>query len=164
MTLSLLKHILLVLMITPLLLYCGDDTPGNDRVEPKQQKGRQIEPEEQVIIYDSDQEIARVDVALARTESERNTGLMNVYEMPFDTGMLFIFDDEQPRSFWMVNTPISLDILFLNRHREIVRIRTNTTPFSERQVTSELPAQYVLEVNAGFCREHDIREGMRMDW
>ncbi|MEX0679981.1 MAG: DUF192 domain-containing protein [Balneolales bacterium] len=115
-------------------------------------------------IYEGDREAARVDVALAQTEEERNSGLMGVDAMPFNTGMLFLFDGEKPRSFWMVNTPLSLDILFINSNREIIRIRNNTTPYSDREITSEGPAQYVLEVNAGFTREYDIREGMRITW
>lgn len=137
---------------------CGD----SEEASPHQ--GRSIDPEHTVVIYDGEQEITRVQVALARTESERNTGLMDVQEMPFDTGMLFLFDDEQERSFWMVNTPLSLDIIFLNSNREIVRIQTHTTPYSDRQVTSDVPAQYVLEVNAGFAREFDLHEGMHLEW
>ncbi len=147
-----------VLLLSFILLSCKGEE------DPTEPRGRTINPDHLVIIYDDSETVTEVHVALARTESERTTGLMNVYEMPFDTGMLFLFDNEQPRSFWMANTPLSLDILFLDQNREIVRIRTNTIPYSERQVTSELPAQYVLEVNAGFVREHDIREGMRIDW
>jgi uncharacterized protein len=83
--------------------------------------------------------VASVRVALAQTEQERNSGLMDVRDMPFDTGMYFLFDDEQPRSFWMANTPLSLDILFINSEQRIVRIHTRTVPFSESQIRSELP-------------------------
>lgn len=108
--------------------------------------------------------MAEVHIALAQTETERNTGLMDVQQMPFDAGMLFIFDDESPRSFWMANTPLSLDILFADRQRRIVRIHTRTIPYSDRQIRSEYPAMYTLEVNAGFVNEHDIREGMYLNW
>jgi len=140
------------------LASCNDS--GDDPVR----QGRSISPDHTVTIYDGDNSVTEVHVAIADSESERNEGLMDVHEMAFDTGMLFLFDDEQPRSFWMANTPLSLDIIFMNANREIIRIRTNTTPYSERQVTSEVPAQFVLEVNAGFVREYDLREGMRMEW
>lgn len=126
--------------------------------------GRVITPTHLVEILSENKErvVAEVNVALAQTESERNIGLMDVHNLPFDSGLYFIFETEAQRSFWMANTPLSLDILFINRENRIVRIHTNTTPFSERQIRSELPAKYTLEVNAGFVREFDIREGMHV--
>ncbi|MDG5766634.1 DUF192 domain-containing protein [Balneolales bacterium ANBcel1] len=153
------KLAITLLVLTLTAVSCSEEVD-----ETVQQRGRTITPEAEAVIYDGDEQVVTVQVALAQTDLERSTGLMDVHELPFDSGMLFLFDDERPRSFWMVNTPISLDILFLDSNRKIVRIRTNTTPFSERQITSELPARYVLEVNAGFTREHDIREGMRLEW
>ncbi len=136
----------------------------NSKENPTEPLGRTINPDHQVTIYDGDETVTVVYVALARTASERRTGLMDVHELPFDTGMLFLYDDERLRSFWMANTPLSLDMLFLNRNREIVHIRRNTTPYSKQSISSKLPAQYVLEVNAGFVWVYDIRKGMRMDW
>lgn len=128
--------------------------------------GRTITPTDTLHILNAQQDrvVAEVHIALAQTETERNTGLMDVQQMPFDAGMLFIFDDESPRSFWMANTPLSLDILFADRQRRIVRIHTRTIPYSDRQIRSEYPAMYTLEVNAGFVNEHDIREGMYLNW
>lgn len=148
----------LVLLLATVTQCNGDEETGTmDR-----HAGRQVEPTHSLEILDERQErvVARVRVALAQTDQERNAGLMDVREMPFDTGMYFLFDDEEPRSFWMANTPLSLDILFADRNHRIVRIHTRTVPFSERQIRSELPAKYTLEVNAGFVGEHDIREGM----
>ncbi len=124
--------------------------------------GRTIELTHVVEILDEQQDrtVATARVALAQTESERNAGLMDVHDLPHDAGMYFIFDEEEPRSFWMANTPLSLDILFINREHRIVRIHTRTIPFSDRQIRSDYPAMYTLEVNAGFVNEHDIREGM----
>ncbi|MDI6400870.1 DUF192 domain-containing protein [Balneolaceae bacterium ANBcel3] len=132
--------------------------------EPTERQGRTIDPNQTVVILDEEgREITEVRVAIADSEYSRNLGLMDVHDLPMDTGMLFIFEDERPRSFWMVNTPLPLDMLFADRHGEIVRIRTNTVPYSDRQVTSGHPAKYVLEVNAGFSYEFDIREGMRIE-
>ncbi len=138
---------------------CNGDT---DTETAERHAGRTVEPTHSLEILNEQQDrvVASVRVALAQTDQERNTGLMDVRHMPFDTGMYFIFENEEPRSFWMANTPLSLDILFVNRQNRIVRIHTRTVPFSERQIRSELPAMYTLEVNAGFVSEHDIREGM----
>jgi uncharacterized membrane protein (UPF0127 family) len=78
--------------------------------------------------------------------------------------MIFLFENNRPRSFWMANTPLSLDILFVNSDLEIVRIHRNTTPFSQESIESERPAKYVVEVNAGYTLRHDITEGHRIDF
>ena len=104
--------------------------------------------------------IAGIQVALADTPEKRNTGLMNIDKLPAQRGMLFLFDEEEPRSFWMANTPVSLDIIFVSSERKIVRIHHSTKPYAETNYRSDEPAQYVVEVNGGFCVEHDIREGM----
>jgi uncharacterized protein len=100
-----------------------------------------------------------VDVAVADTPEKRSLGLMDVRNMPRDKGMLFIFEREENLSFWMANTPLPLDIIFVNRSMQIVRIHHNAQPYSERQFASGEPALYVVEVNAGFCLDHDITEG-----
>ncbi len=60
----------------------------------------------------------------------------------------------------MANTPLALDMLFVNEDLEIVTIHRNTQPFSQRNFTSEIPAKYVIEVNGGYTIRHDIQEGM----
>lgn len=101
-----------------------------------------------------------LEVALADNDDERAAGLMYIRSMGENQGMLFVFQDEQPRSFWMANTPLALDMLFVNESYEIVTIHRNTQPFSQRNFTSEIPAKYVIEVNGGYTIRHDIQEGM----
>lgn len=103
--------------------------------------------------------ITAVDVALALNDEQRQLGLMNVHRLPSNKGMLFIFDEQEPLSFWMANTPLSLDIIFVNEDMQIVRIHSNTRPYSRQQYPSEQPARYVVEVIAGFTAQHDIQEG-----
>ena len=151
------RNTLYLILITT--LFHPSCETGDERSSPR---GRTVEPTHTaVIISEQDNEpITEVKVALARTNDERSAGLMHVYNLPFDTGMYFIFENEAQRSFWMVNTPLSLDILFMNSAHEIVRIHTHTVPFSDRSIRSDYPAQYVLEVNAGFVDEYGIHEGM----
>lgn len=106
--------------------------------------------------------IASIRVAVADEPDERNHGLMDVKNLPADRGMLFIFEEEEPLSFYMANTPLSLDIMFVSSDSTIVRIHQNTSPFSSEQLLSEKPAQYVVETNAGFSILHDIQEGMKV--
>jgi hypothetical protein len=84
-------------------------------------------------------------------------------DLPKLHGMLFLFPREQPLAFWMKNTPLSLDIIFINSARTIVSIAQNTTPFSEKPLPSDSPAQFVLEVNGGFCQRHGVAVGDRME-
>lgn len=108
--------------------------------------------------------ISTIEAAIADDDEERSQGLMDVDELPADKGMLFIFDENKPRSFWMANTPLPLDIIFVNADKTIVRIHHSTQPFSEKNLTSEQPARYVIETNAGYCVSHDIQEGMKVDF
>ncbi len=109
--------------------------------------------------FDGD-EISTIRVAVASDDQSRSQGLMDVTDLPDDAGMLFIFDTNEPRSFWMASTPLSLDIIFANEDFEIVRIHRNTPPYSHDSIQSEEAAKYVVEVNAGYTMRHDITEGM----
>lgn len=106
--------------------------------------------------------LATIQVAVANEPNERNEGLMDVNNLPQDRGMLFIFEEQQPLSFWMANTPLPLDIFFVNKDMEIVRIHRNTQPFTEENFTSDAPAIYAVETNGGFAVAHDIQEGMQI--
>ena len=103
--------------------------------------------------------LALIDIELANTDVLRARGLMYRESIPEYGGMLFLMEREQFQSFWMRNTYISLDILFVNANREIVTIHANTTPLCERGYNSTAPALYVVEVNAGFSERNNIRVG-----
>jgi len=144
-----------------LLLSCNGQADKQTEV----QKTRELSYTANVsFIEQPNEEIISVRAAVADDDDSRSEGLMNVHNLPEDAGMLFIFDSEAPRSFWMANTPISLDIIFVNSEMDIVRIHRNTPPYSHENIVSEAPAKYVVEVNAGFTLNHDIREGMKIDF
>jgi hypothetical protein len=105
---------------------------------------------------------AAIGVEIADDEEQRARGLMWRYAMPDSNGMLFVFDQEEPVSFWMRNTYLPLDIVFVNRAKEIVAIRSNTTPLSDDLLPSNQPVRYVVEVNAWFCASHGIEVGDRI--
>lgn len=98
-------------------------------------------------------------VEVAANDIERGRGLMYRTEMAEDAGMLFVFDGEGDRYFWMKDTPLSLDIIFISASGDIVRIADNTTPFSEKIIPSRAPAKYVLEVLAGTSKRLGFAEG-----
>ena len=98
-------------------------------------------------------------VEVADTAEERRWGLMYRSELEADEGMLFVFPDEKVHSFWMKNTPLSLDIIFMDRRRRVVGIIHDTVPFSTRSVSVGIPSQYALEVRAGLARRKGVVEG-----
>ena len=108
--------------------------------------------------------LATIDVEIAEDERTRALGLMHRYSMNEDQGMLFIMDSEAEQSFWMKDTYIPLDILFVNSQMEIVKIQKRTQPFSQQSIPSVEPAKYVVEVVAGFCSRHNINEGNRIEY
>jgi len=106
-----------------------------------------------------------IDIEIAATDSARERGMMQREGFPNEkSGMLFLFDDEQPRSFWMSNTPVALDILFVSADSQVVNIAKYTTPFSSERYRSGEPAKFVLEVPAGFADSHGILVGDRVRW
>ena len=108
--------------------------------------------------------IASIDVELAESESQQQLGLMYRDTLAENQGMLFLFNNEEVRSFWMKNTILSLDMLFVNASNEIVTIHKYTAPYSEQTYVSTKPAKYVLEVNAGFTDRRKVSVGDRISW
>ena len=98
-------------------------------------------------------------VELATTDEERSRGLMFRKELPEGQGMLFDFFRDQPVSFWMHNTYIPLDMIFIRGDGHILRIAENTEPLSDRLVPSGGPVRAVLEVIAGTARKLGITPG-----
>lgn len=103
--------------------------------------------------------LTSIDIEIADNDYKRARGLMFRKSIPDNAGMLFIHDHEDILSFWMKNTYISLDMIFVNAEKKVVTIHRHTEPLKEWNYTSTKPATYVIEVNAGFCNKHGIKEG-----
>lgn len=101
-------------------------------------------------------------VEVASTDRQRAQGLMLRETMAGDHGMLFVFDAEGDRYFWMKDTPLSLDIIFADADGVIVRIAERTTPFSQKIIPSREAAMFVLELNAGQSEKLGISAGDRL--
>ncbi|GAB5376785.1 MAG: hypothetical protein AcusKO_32470 [Acuticoccus sp.] len=98
-------------------------------------------------------------IEIADDPIERARGLMFREEMARDHGMLFDFGDEAHRDFWMKNTPLPLDIIYIGANGTVVSIAANTTPFSTASIPSGGPARFVLEVNGGVAAEIGLKPG-----
>jgi hypothetical protein len=103
-------------------------------------------------------------VEMARTASQQELGLMNRHALAPDAGMLFPFDPPRPASFWMRNTLIPLDMLFIRPDGTIARIAANTVPMSETPVAVAEPMTAVLEIGGGRAAQLGIQEGDRVSW
>ena len=100
-----------------------------------------------------------IDIEYADTPEERSLGLMYRKGMAENQGMLFIFPEEEERSFYMRNTEFSLDIIYLDKDKKVVSIAKKAKPFDETSLLSEAPAMYVLEINGGLSDKWGIEKG-----
>ena len=116
----------------------------------------------QVVILLQNGEPIHVTVEVVDTPEKRRLGLMYRNELPEFSGMLFIFPQEQLLTFWMKNTPLPLDIIYITVDYTIISIAENTRPYSEAPLPAKQPAKYALEVNAGFCHRHGVVTGDRV--
>lgn len=104
-------------------------------------------------------------VEIADTAQEHALGLMFRDSMPADHGMIFIFPDEAPRSFWMKNTRIPLDIMYFDKDLNMVSLSADTPPCRVARCPSYpsvLPAKYVLELNAGTAASLGVGAGDKL--
>ena len=108
--------------------------------------------------------VTTIDLEIADTPQDRETGMMGRPSLGEKNGMLFVFEQEQYLSFWMMNTLISLDMIFIDANSEIITIHRNTTPFSKESYSAEKLGLYVLEVNSGFCDRYGIVVGQKVEW
>ena len=98
-------------------------------------------------------------VEVADTPSKREMGLMYRTELADDRGMIFVFPGESQQSFWMKNTPRTLDMIFIDRDRKIVGIVEQATPFSLDPRSVDGKSQFVFEINGGLSKRHGFKAG-----
>lgn len=117
-----------------------------------------------VVFETEDGAEARVFVEIADTPAAIERGLMHREHLPADRGMLFIFPREEIHTFWMKNTRIPLDMIFLSAQRDVVGVIAEAEPETTTPRRVSAPSKYVLEVNAGWAEEHGVDEGMSADF
>ncbi len=103
--------------------------------------------------------VSTYSIEIADDAAERAQGLMFREAMPRDHGMYFVYPTGRPVAFWMKNTPLPLDIIYINERGIICSIAADTTPYSEEALPSGCAAQTVLELNAGEAKAAGIRVG-----
>lgn len=113
---------------------------------------------------DSDSIIKTIDIEIADNDYETETGLMYRTKLETNHGMLFIFPDMQMRSFYMKNTKIPLDIIYIDEANTIVSFQKNAKPMNETSLPSEAPAKYVLEINGGLSDTWGLAVGDKISF
>lgn len=101
-------------------------------------------------------------VEIAATEQKQRQGLMFRKKLPPRTGMLFVFDRPEIRYFWMRNTYIPLDIIFIDADRKIINIAT-MPPLTDDHCQSDRPARFVLELEAGSAKRYKLHPGQTVE-
>ena len=152
---------------TPILfgLICFVCSCKNDQ-KPVTQTKIEFKKEGELSLFksNSDSLIIKLDIEIADNDYEIQTGLMHRQTMAKNRGMLFIFPDMAQRSFYMKNTYIPLDLIYLDDKNTIVSFQENAKPLDESSLPSTYPAQYVLEVNAGMFKEWGLNVGYTMEF
>ena len=105
-----------------------------------------------------------MQVEVVQTSEERQRGLMYRKHLDPDAGMLFLFEQPQQLTFWMHNTLIPLDIIFITADWKVLGIVENATPLTDSTRSVPGNSQYVLEVNAGYARRHGLGQGTSVQY
>lgn len=130
--------------------------------EPPAMTGQRDEDTPVAEFTDGDETIAQFYLELAVTEQQQRRGLMYRPRMRSEWGMLFVYERDQPLAFWMKNTYIELDMIFIDSRGEVVGVVQRAEPQTETRRSVGSPARYVLEVNGGLAAELGIEPGVEM--
>ena len=114
--------------------------------------------EPRVVLHTASGEVP-VMVEVVSTPAQQAIGLMYRKELGAMAGMLFVFDTTVEHPFWMKNTVLPLDMIYLGEDRKVVGIVKDAVPFTTTARTVGAPSRYVLEVNAGFSTKHGVKSG-----
>lgn len=159
--------LVLILIIGSLIIFVNP-TPKRVHKSDKSMNDQPVTPAKPVFRKDGElrfidgktnKMITTIEIEVADDYAEREQGLIYRDTMAENSGMLFLMEAEEPQSFWMKNTIISLDIMYADSDRRIVSIHRNCKPYSLDQITSAKPAMFVVEVNAGYTSKHGIKAG-----
>ena len=146
-------------MLASTVAACAPSGPSPSRLTERSPAGLQ----QMTLDIRSGAKTHRFIVEVARSAQEQETGLMNRPTLSPDRGMIFPYDPPQPVAFWMKNTLIPLDMIFIRADGTIARIAT-AVPLSLEPVPAAEPIAAVLEIAGGRAAELGISEGDRVDW
>lgn len=153
------KALAITLVLSVFFLACKE----NAKQEIKTKKVA-FTKEGELQILKADSLLVNLDIEIAESDYETQTGLMYRESMEEKQGMLFIFPDVAMHSFYMKNTEFPLDIIFIDEDLEIASFQENAQPLDESGLSSQVPIKYVLEVNAGLSEKWLLEVGDRISF
>ena len=149
-----------VFFLAALLAACGQPAPEQTPAEPAEETINIPFRKDGTLTLSRDGQTYRtLDIEIADTDSTRTRGMMQRESLPKDSGMLFIFEREEEQGFWMANTPLALDLIFVRADGRILSVAKYIQPMRTETVPSNGRAMYVLEVEAGYSDSIGIIEG-----
>jgi len=153
-----LKRFLSLGILLGIIFSCAEESK-NTSIETDEIK---FTKEAELFLLKGKDTLQKLDIELAESSYEKQTGLMYRKSMKPNQGMLFVYSEESIHSFYMKNTYISLDLVFFGKDSSIVSFQENAKPLDETSLPSKVPAQFILEVNAGKAAEWELAEGDKM--
>lgn len=146
---------------TAMLISCKSETKKVVETKPIV-----FNKEGSLTIYKAEKDsiLAQLDIEIAESDYETQTGLMYRKGMAKNQGMLFIFPDVAVHSFYMKNTQFPLDIIYIDENLRIASFQENAKPFDEKGLSSSVPVKYVLEVNAGLAENWILEVGDKVEF
>lgn len=154
------KNIVYAFLAAGIMYSCGDE-PKESSIETPE---IEFEKEGELDLIKDGNVVKSIDIEIADSPYEWETGLMYRESLGEDQGMLFIYSNAAPRSFYMKNTYIPLDLIFYDSNKTVVSIYENAVPMDETSIPSGSPAQYILEVNAGKAEAWNVEIGDQMNY
>ena len=144
-----------------MILGCGSD----ERDLPTIRTDSEFRKDGTLSFIDADGDtLSTIDIEIADSDQERFRGLMGRRSLPPRSGMFFIMDEVDARGFWMKNTPLPLDIIFVGPDSQVINIVKRTTPFSEADILPTAPKKYVVELRAGVSDRIGITDSTKIVW
>lgn len=151
------NNIVFILIAVAMFAIAGCDTDIKKTVQTQKQKNIVFNPQGTLYFLSNKKDtLAEIEIEIANTPQSRQQGMMHRDSLRPLQGMLFVFETEEMQSFWMLNTKIPLDIVFVDSKFKVVHIARNAIPNMVKSIGSVFPARFVVEVNAGFCKKHNI--------
>jgi uncharacterized membrane protein (UPF0127 family) len=151
----------LVPALVVMLGFCAGcrTTAASEQTDARSTTATPVPTPARVALTAPGQDSVTVDVEVVQTPEARQRGLMYRKQLAPDAGMLFIFEQPAQQSFWMHNTLVPLDLIFITSDWHVLGIVENATPMTDTARSVDGSSQYVLEVNAGYSRRHGLGAG-----
>ncbi|MCP4449770.1 MAG: DUF192 domain-containing protein [Myxococcales bacterium] len=131
----------------------GEDSPSPERAVPKLQTE---------VVFETKQGEKRVALEVVSTPARIQRGLMHRQHLAPERGMVFVFGGDRVRSFWMKNTLIPLDMLFVTEDLVVAGVERDTVPLSLESRSIGIPTRYVIEVNGGWTAANGVDAGTKL--